>query len=159
MEIFIEKEEKMQDMFTQSLPKGMVSYEEREVSRFNFEGFEVVGQDMFSNQNRPAVRFKNGLVVFNAFAIRKFGGCSHIQMLMHPEKKTIIAKPSGKDEKDSVQWSKVDKNGKVAPRAITNQSFTAQIYRGMKWNSEDTVKMSGTLQKIGEEKMLVFSLS
>jgi hypothetical protein len=78
-------------------------------------------------------------------------------MYMHPEKKMIIAKPCEKNEDNTVQWSRMDKRGRLAPKAITNKSVTARMYNSMKRDTEDTVRMLGAVQKIGEDKMLVFS--
>jgi hypothetical protein len=71
---------------------------------------------------------KYGSVMFNVRAIRKLNECSHIQILMNSEKRLMIAKPCGEDEKDSVQWSKVDKHGKVVPRTVTGKVFTTQLF-------------------------------
>jgi hypothetical protein len=68
------------EIFTESQQNGMVLYVEREAERLNPEGFEVVSREMFSGENRPAVRLRNGSIVFNVYAIRKFGECSHIKM-------------------------------------------------------------------------------
>ena len=151
-------ETKPQEMFTKPVRSGKIEYIEREVDRFNFDGFEVVRREFFSKANCPAVTFKYGSVVFNVRAIRKLNECRFIQILINPEKKLIIVKPCGEDEKDSLQWSKVDKRDKVAPRIIKGNVFTAQLYKDMNWNIESTVKVLGTLIKCKDEKIFVFSL-
>jgi hypothetical protein len=62
------------------------------------------------------------------------------------------------DEKDSVQWSKVDKKGKVGTRKITGKVFTAQLFDDMKWNINTTIKVLGTLLTCKGEKIFVFDL-
>jgi len=57
----------------------------------------------------------------------------------------MIAMPSEEDVKNSVQWSKVDKLGKVVPRKITGRHFTAQLFDDMNWNPDGTYKCLGTL--------------
>jgi len=145
-------------MFTKPDLNGMVSYIEREVDRFDYEGYEVVRREWFSKANCPAVTFRYGSVFFNVKAIRKLGECRHIQILMHSEKKLIIAKPCEEDDKDSLQWSKVDRHGKVVSRMIRGKVFTLQLYNDMNWNIESTVKVLGTLLKCKDEKLFVFNL-
>ncbi len=151
-------ETKPQEMYTKPAHNGIISYIEREVDRFDYDGYEVVRRELFSKANCPAVTMKYGSVMFNVRAIRKLNECSHIQILMNSEKKLMIAKPCGEDAKDSVQWSKVDKHGKVVPRTITGKVFTAQLYDDMKWGFQATIKTLGTLLKCKDERIFVFNL-
>lgn len=147
-----------QEMYTKPTRDGKISYIEREVDKFDFDGFEIVRREFFSKVNCPAVTLKYGSVNFNARAIRKLNECRHIQILINSEKKLIIAKPCEEDEKDSVQWSKVNKHGKVEPRKITGKVFTAQLFDDMNWDFNATFKVLGTLLKCKDEKIFVFDL-
>jgi hypothetical protein len=151
-------ENKSQETYTKPTRDGKVSYIEREVDSFDFEGYEVVRREFFSKVNCPAMTLKYGSVNFNVRAIRKLDECQFIQILINPEKKRIIAKPCQEDEKDSVQWSKINKHGKVEPRKITGKVFTAQLYNDMKWNINATTKVLGTLLTSKGEKLFVFEL-
>lgn len=151
--------EKPQEIFTKPVRDGsMISYIEREVDRFDFDGYEVVRRELFSKANCPAVTLKYGSVAFNVRAIRKLEECSHVQILINSEKKLMIAKPCAEEEKDSVQWSKVDKREKTVTRAITGKYFTAQLYEEMNWDIGSTIKILGTLLKCKDEKIFVFNL-
>jgi hypothetical protein len=151
-------ETKPQEMYTKPNRDGMISYIEREVDRFDYEGYEVVRRELFSKANCPAVTLKYGSVGFNVRAIRKLNGCRYIQILINSGKKLMIAKPCGEDEKDSVQWSRVDKQSKIVPRYIKGKIFTAQLYSDMNWDLTGTIKILGTLLKCKDEKMFVFDL-
>lgn len=137
---------------------NMVSFIEREVDSFDFDGYEVVRRELFSKANCPAVTMKYGKVIFNIRAIRKMDECSHIQILMNQEEKKMIAKPCGEEEKDSVQWSRVDKRGKVVSRQITGNVFTAQLFNDMHWDLNSTIKVLGTQLTCKGEKLFVFEL-
>jgi hypothetical protein len=147
-----------QETYTKPVRDGLISYIEREVDRFDYDGYEVVRRELFSKANCPAVTLKYGSVNFNVRAIRKLGECRHIQVLINSEKKLMIAKPCGEDEKDSVQWSKIDKHGKIGSRKITGKVFTAQLFNDMKWDFNGTIKVLGTLLKCKDEKIFVFDL-
>jgi hypothetical protein len=146
------------ETYTKPVRNGMISYIEREVDRFDYDGYEVVRRELFSKANCPAVTFKYGSVNFNIRAIRKLGECRHIQILINPEKKFMAAKPCGEDDKDSIQWSKVDKHDKVGSRKITGKVFTAQLFDDMKWDFNATFKVLGTLFTCKGEKIFVFNL-
>lgn len=153
-------EVKQQEMFTKPLRDGgMISYIEREVDRFDFDGYEVVRKELFSKANCPAVTMKYGTMAFNGRAIKKLDECGHIQVLINSEKKLMIAKPCAEEEKDSVQWSKVDKKkDRIVSRPITGKYFTAQLFEEMKWDMNSTIKILGTLLKCKDEKIFVFNL-
>jgi hypothetical protein len=144
-------------MFTKPVQNGIIEYIEREVDRFNYEGYEVVRREFFSKANCPAVIIKYGKVNFNVRAIRKLAECSHI-LILNIKQKRMIAKPCDEDDKDSLQWSKIDKHNKVVPREITGKAFTAQLFKDMNWHLECTFKMLGTLLTCKGEKIFVFDL-
>ena len=144
-------------MFTKPARNGKIDFIEREVDRFDYEGYEVVRREFFSKANCPAVTLRYGSVIFNIRAIRKLNECRFIQILINTEKKLMIAKPCEEDERDSLQWCRVDKQNKVVPRAISGKVFTAQLYKDMKWSIESTVKVLGTLLKCKDEKIFVFN--
>jgi len=145
--------------FTKPERDGKIEFIEREVDEFDFDGFQVVRREFFSKANCPAVTIKYGSIVFNIRAIRKLNECRFIQILINPEKKQIIAKPCEEDEKDSLQWSRIDKHSKVVSRTITGKVFTAQLYKDMNWNIESTIKVLGTLIKCKGEKIFIFDLN
>jgi len=152
-------EARSQDIFTKPVRDGsMISYIEREVDRFDFDGYEVVRRELFSKANCPAVTLKYGTVNFNVRAIRKLDECSHVQILINSEKKLMIAKPCAEEEKDSVQWSKVDKREKTVTRPIRGKYFTGQLFEEMNWDINSTIKILGTLLKCKNEKIFVFNL-
>lgn len=151
-------ENRSQETYTKPVLDGKISYIEREVDRFDYDGYEVVRRELFSKANCPAVTLKYGSVNFNARAIRKLDECRFIQILINSKKKLMIAKPCMEDEKDSVQWSKIDKKGKVGTRKITGKVFTAQLFDDMKWNINTTIKVLGTLLTCKGEKIFVFDL-
>ena len=156
----LSKNKSEEKMFTKPVRDGKIEYIEREVDRFNFDGFEVVRREWFSKANCPAITFKYGSVVLNVRAIRKLGKCSHILFLMNPEQKLLIVKPCKEDDKDSQQCSRVGKRGEVVPRMINCKGFTTKLYQNMKWRSDGTYKMLGTLFNIKDtnEKLFAFEL-
>jgi len=146
--------------FTKPVRDGKVEYIEREVDKFDFEGYEVVMREFFSKGNIPAITIKYDAISFNLRAIRKIGESSHfIQILMNINKQSMIAKPCDEDDKDSQQWSRITKNGKLVPRAIKGKVFCAKLYKDMNWDERSTYKILGMLTKCGEERLFEFNLT
>lgn len=138
---------------------GKVGYIEREVDKIDYEGYEVVRRELFSKANCPAVTFKFGSVVFNVRAIRKLDECGFVLFSMNKGKKSFRVESCDEDAQGALQWSRVDKRGKVVPRTIKGDQFTAQLYQDMKWNFESTMKVLGTLVKCGGQKIFEFNLA
>jgi hypothetical protein len=135
-----------------------IEFIEYEVDKFNYEGYEVVRREFFSKANCPAVTIKYGKVNFNVRAIRKLGECSHILIMINFQQKRMLVEPCNEDNKNALQWSKIDKNAKVVPRTITGRAFTARLYKDMNWHLDCTFKMLGTLVISGSERKFVFDL-
>ena len=151
-------ETKQQEVFKKPVRSGKVEYIEREVDRLVFNGYEVVRREWLSKANCPAVTIKYGKVSFSVRAIKKFDECRYIHILINLGKKLIRIKPCEEDDKDSIQWSRANKQGKVVSRPITCRYFTAQLYKDMKWDLKCTYKMLGTLLICKGEKVFEFNL-
>jgi hypothetical protein len=144
---------------TRSGKSEMVLFEEHEVDSFDFTGCEIVPREMFSSTNYPAVTLKSGKVVFNTRAIKTLDKCSHIKILMRSDNKFMIVMPCEEEEKDTVQWSRVDMQGNVKPRTLSGKNFAALLCNCMKRDFKSTIIRKGTLIEEEGEKLLVFSLT
>jgi hypothetical protein len=145
--------------FTKAGKGKEVEFIQIDVDKFDFDGYEVVRREWFSKANCPAVTFRDGSVTFNIRAIRKLDECSHIHILMNSGKKLIMVKPCMEDDKDALQWSRIDKQKKTVPRMIKGKDFTERLYTDMGWEPESIVKVLGTLLKCKDEKVFVFKLT
>ena len=72
--------------------------------------------------------------------------------------KRMIIEPCDEDNKNALQWSKVDKNAKVVPRTIIGRAFTTRLYKDMNWHLDCTFKMLGILLKCENERKFIFDL-
>ena len=127
-------------------------------NEFNFEGFESVSGELFSNSVIPQVTIKHGSLVFNAHAIKMLDDCRQIQILMNYEKKSMLIRACDDNLFHSVQWSKIDKNGEVIPKIIYGKPFTGKLIYEMFWEFKGTYKINGKQVKDLDEKLLEFKL-
>jgi hypothetical protein len=152
------KHTKRQERYTKPTRDGADSEIDYEVDSFDYTGFEMVRRELFSKALCPAVTMKYGSVVFNARAVRRLSENRFVQILISPEEKRMIVIPCEEDDKDSIQWSKVDKHGKVVSRIIRGKYFTAQLFADMRWNFACTIKVLGRLERCGKDRRFVFKL-
>ncbi len=71
----------------------------------------------------------------------------------------LMIRPSESNVKEALQWSHIDKKGKLKHRAIGARKFTEKLYYDMKWPTICTVKCLGTLLTCRDEKAFVFEFN
>jgi hypothetical protein len=125
----------------------------------DIENSGVCRQELLSRKNNPTVTLKFCSVHFNIHAVRMLDECGHIKIMIHREKKILIAKPCDKNDIDALQWSRLSKCGKVEPKKISGVFLGEKLYYEMNWSMEDTVKIHGDISETQDEKILVFKLN
>jgi len=153
-----ECELKLNEKYTKLVGKAMFTCVVFKVRKIAVEKLGVSRQELLTRKNNPMVTFKHGSVSFNIHAVRMLE-CEHINILIHHEKKTMIARPCANDDRNALQWRRLDKQGKVAPKTLSGKFFTSMLYYGMNWVFEDTVKIPGEFFECNNEKILVFKLN
>ena len=128
------------------------------VENLKLAGFELVSQEDFDTPIFPVITFKHGSVVFNTHAIKMLDECTQVQFLINSEKNALIVRPCDENEFHSVQWSRVDKNGKTVPKVVYGKPFTGLIFYEMYWDFKKTYKIKGELKSNPKEKFLIFKL-
>lgn len=69
----------------------------------DLSGFQVTKAELFSHTREPAVTIWENRIKFNMACLRRFPGVTHIQVLIHPEKKRLIIRPCNADAPDSLR--------------------------------------------------------
>ena len=78
----------------------------------SFEGYELPPRTQFSMLKKPAVSIKYRQLTFNMAAIRLFEGVKHVLTVVNTEKKRLAVVPCAEEESASVEWARVNKQGK-----------------------------------------------
>lgn len=78
----------------------------------SFEGYELPPRTQFSMLKKPAVSIKYGQLTFNMAAIRLFEGVKHVLTVVNTEKKRLAVVHCAEEESASVEWARVNKQGK-----------------------------------------------
>ena len=121
--------------------------------------FQVVRREFFAHTFEIAVSFRYDSLYFNSAAINKMNEAMSIQILINPQKKRMVIKMCGTEEKHAVRWCKIDKKtGKRVPRRMTARMFCAKLYDMMKWAPENRYKIQGIVMRCEDEIILFFDL-
>lgn len=124
----------------------------------SFEGYELPPRTQFSMLKKPAVSIKYGQLTFNMSAIRLFEGVKHVLTVVNTEKKRLAVVPCAEEESASVEWARVNKQGKWVNKNITSVDFVENLYHLMGWNRECRYKVLGRVAASDRGLILVFEM-
>lgn len=94
---------------------------------FDLRNYEVARTQFFTTQRMMSVSFSYSDIKFSANCIHKLPNIEYIELLINPKEHLLAVRPSVKDSKNSIQWSKT-KNGVIAARNISGAAFIPVIY-------------------------------
>ena len=122
----------------------------------SFEGYELPPRTQFSMLKKPAVSIRQ--LTFNMVAIRLFEGVKHVLTVVNTEKKRLAVVPCAEEESASVEWARVNKQGKWVNKNITSVDFVENLYHLMGWNRECRYKVLGRVAASDRGLILVFEM-
>lgn len=122
---------------------------------FDLRGFEVARSEFFDAQNQPYISFSEKLVKFSKACVTKFDTRSTIELLINPVEKKFAIRPTEKDNKNSVVFSRIS-GGKPVPKAVSTAAFRTTVYNLMGWNLDYKYRILGTLYEHGNELAYIF---
>lgn len=124
----------------------------------SLEGYELPPRTQFSMLKKPAVSIKYGQLTFNMAAIRLFEGVKHVLTIVNSDKKKLAVVPCAEEESASVEWARVNKQGKWVNKNITSVDFVENLFRLMEWNRECRYKVLGRVAASDKGLILVFEM-
>ena len=127
-------------------------------SSYSDEGYELPPRTQFSMLKKPAVSIKYGQLTFNMAAIRLFEGVKHVLTVVNTEKKRLAVVPCAEEESASVEWARVNKQGKWVNKNITSVDFVENLYHLIGWNRECRYKVLGRVAASDRGLILVFEM-
>ena len=123
---------------------------------FDYEGYQVVRQEFFAHVNEPAVTFNNYKFYGNAACLRKFPDTEFVQVLINRERKLLVLRPCGEEDRDAFPW-RTQKSKK--PKQATCRLFFAKVFELMEWNPAHRYRLLGKVVQAAGERLLVFDMT
>lgn len=122
---------------------------------FDLRGFEVARSGFFESGKRPYIYFESNKLKFSTACVQKFGAVNNIELLIHPVDRKFAIRPSSKDNRSSMVFSKPE-NGIYKPRLISSAAFSDTVFSIMGWNTECRYRIQGVLFEQGGEFAYIF---
>ena len=128
-------------LFNNSIPIEESTSAETEV--VDLAGYQVTKAELFAHTREPSITIWETRMKFNMACLRRFPGVQYIQILIHPEQRRIIIRPSEADAPDSLRWANGGGEKELKNRDLLCKIFAAKIYDLMQWNKEYRYKILG----------------
>jgi len=122
---------------------------------FDYSGYQVVHGDFFSRFSEPNISFYNYIIYVNSACIKKLQNTNFIQILINPETKKMVIRPSKENAKDSFRWC----NAKSVPKRIVCKIFFSKVMELMKWNLNCRYRLTGKAIQTDQDILLIFDLN
>lgn len=122
---------------------------------FDWQSYEVARAQFFDARNRIMLTFSHQSIRFNTDCVRRLQS-SYIEMLVHPDKKMFLLRPSVKENRHAVQWSR-ERDGRMVPREVSGCAFLPNLYKLFNWNPEYKYRLFGVIKQDAGE-ILIFPI-
>ena len=123
---------------------------------FDYSGFEIAEMGFVFTRNFPMLAVGDGSLAFNTECLRKIPKTADVQLLIHPEKKTVAVRPAPPGDRHSVRWIKKS-NGRQLPRIIPTAAFSSTLFALFGWDEDHRYRLRGMHLKSGKEDALLFT--
>lgn len=123
----------------------------------SMDGFQVIRGRYFSRQLEPALTRWNTSISFNIPAYTALNNCESIQLLVNPDTKRILIKPSLSKDQDAINWIKDLSSPKSTK--LECSMFTKQLFE--RWGLDKTMRYrtDGKLVQFDRKLMLLFDFN
>lgn len=124
---------------------------------FDLRGYEIARSQFFDSTDRITVTFSQGDIRFSCPAVRRLES-TLVELLMHPQKRILAVRTTGKECRNAMQWSK-KKSGISFPRGISGTAFLPTLYSLLGWKDDCRYRITGIKRGKGNDAILLFNLT
>ena len=121
----------------------------------DFRNFEVASTLLF-NTKQPYMTITKDYVQFNTECIKKLNKVLYVEFLVNPTFKLFALKPSTKESRNAIQWSKIQKNTPV-PKTIRGAAYIGTLFDIFGLNLGNRYRVRGYMGKL--EELFVFNMT
>jgi len=132
---------------------------DRSLEYEQLDDYRMPPRTHFAMLKKPAVSIKYGRMTFNMAAIRLFEGTVNILPMIHEGKYRLAAVPCTEEESASVEWARMNKQGKWTNKEIRSEEFIGSIFKMMGWDPKCRYKVLGEVRNSDRGLILVFDMT
>lgn len=125
---------------------------------FSYDGYQVARRELFAHGREPAVTIRKDSISFNTACIGGLEDAVYIQVLINPDKKHMVIRKCGENDKDALRWC-LDKPDGRRSRKVTSKIFSAMLYDLLGWDAGCRYKVLGHKIAFENEQIYVFDLA
>ena len=125
---------------------------EAEKGSFDLRGYEVVDFKLFDELRVPAISLQLDDIKFSSSCVKDMACGDYVELLVHPKKKKLAIRPSARDNKCAIQWTKDKK-----PRNIACKAYIGTLFEIFGWRQDYKYKLYGCVYRDGDECACIFS--
>ncbi len=147
--------EEQYDLFRKAIPIEELD----DIEDVSLAGFQVTKAELFSHLREPSISVAGDRIKFNMACLRRFPGVTHIQLLINPDQKRLIIRPSEPDAPDALRWCSGGGEKEIKNRDMICRIFAGKLYELMNWNHDYRYKILGKIAMSDNEVVFLFRLS
>ena len=129
---------------------------EADDGEFDLRGFEIARSQFFDVQSKMSLTITIKEMRFSAECIKKLKSTSFVELLIHPELKLLVVRPSNKNSRNAVKWSVLKDN--YQPKDVSGRAFLPTLFDLLAWDKNAKYNVRGVRKTKDKETILVFSL-
>lgn len=123
---------------------------------FDFSGYEIAQLDVAPSRGESICTIDKHSVLFNADCISRMPQSVSVELLVHPNKRKLAARPAAPDSRNAVQWAKTT-TVPIRTRQISATAFAPVILSLFGWDQENRYRLFGTHYRHETESAVIFS--
>ena len=120
-------------------------------------GFEVARAEFFSSRLKTMITMSTANIRFSGGCIRKLPTDIYVELLIHPDLKLLIIRPTAKGNKNAVKWC-VFNNTKHQGTTVGGRAYLPMIYEMFGWDTDCRYCIRGEKHTNGNESVLMFRM-
>ena len=124
---------------------------------FDLRDYELVHKQFFGSQLDESITFSKRSMYFSTSCVNSFKKVTHIELLIHPDQRTLVIRPSSKEKKSALRWVKAQ-GDQYLPKAISNKVFMPILFDLMAWNDQYKYRVKSIKRKNPSGEILIFDL-
>lgn len=143
----VEKKAERESSTSLSCDKGTV----------DLRDYQIVRGEFFSGYRCCILNLTSTKLRFSLSCLEKLNYCRQIELLIDPLQKTLVVRPSTKDNRNSQKWLYFDGES-YHPSKLSGRAYLPVLFEILGWDTNVSYSVRGECLGNGEDGILVFEL-
>lgn len=123
----------------------------------DLRGFEVARSQYFTSAGKMCVTLCNDHIQFSTACVRRFDKAMYVELLIHPVKKLLVARPCTKDTRNAVRWACTN-DGISSSRNFTGAAYIGTLFEILGWDKNYKYRVRGFCKQCDDGTAAIFDM-